>query len=1316
MRFLGFQPSVIGVVFRAVGSSLLHSLLFFALAAGSVAQSTISLTQTPYAIQHGNARLLGRYEPGRMLRLVVALQPPHMEDEEQFLRELQDLNSPLFHKFLTEKEWNERFAPSLENEDAVATWLQGQGFTITQRFSNRLLIDVEASAAAIERAFNITINSYDVGGRTCFSNDRDPSIPSQFSGIIQTVLGLNNVEVAHSFSPKSRLAQHSPESDYSAGPPYAVGSSLQGNGSRTALDAASNYAYRSNPNGISSPYTPADIYSSSAYDYAALQNLQHCCNPLNNPNQSPPEASIAIAIWDDFSNADFAGFIASYPYLAYNVQRYSIDGQPQCCDLEVTLDVQWATATANSFGSASTTAKVHVYEGANNSFATLLDVLNRILADNKARVLSMSWGAAEIYGFSRPTINSYHAVFNQLAGQGWTLIAASGDGGATADCDDHLSVSYPASDPDVLSAGGTTMTFVWSQQEYESEVDWSGGGQSCMYNDGGGGGGCSAVFSAPGYQTTSACGSGSRSMPDVSLNADWWQTPQYVYFMGGLLWLGGGTSIVAPELAGFSAQQNAYLLYLQNIIGNTCGPSNSAHCAPMGNANTYIYAEGLNQPLAPHYPFYDIVTGCNGNDVTMQYGLTPYCATGGFDQATGWGSANMLQLAWTINSYLAGDFGAPEVSFSGPATNHWYNSDQTVSWTITDTSENGHRPNGIAGYSVFWDDDPGDVYGEATPGTGNSFYSGPQHANASSGSLQLALAGLGCHIVNVRAWDNAGQPSRDRTYGPLCYDTLPPVTMITLSGTMYQQYFQPQAQITLRAVDEIGGIAATYFQLDSGNWQTYSGPFAVSAPGPHTFSFYSVDLAGNSEAPQSTNFWVIGLTQTPITVMKTGSGTGTVTSTDGNIHCGSTCSYSYFVGLPVTLNPTPDPGSIFASWSGCYSTLEYSCTALVLPGATVTATFNQAIALQYVAIDPCRVVDTRGPNGQFGGPPLQGHSSRSFPLPQGPCPGIPGNAAAYALNITVVPRQRLGYLTAWPTGQPQPDVSTLNSYDGRVKAAAAIVPAGTSQAVSAYVTDTTDVIIDINGYFVPPNSSTLAYFALPNPCRLIDTRGPNGPLGGPALSGGLERDFPVLAGNCNIPASAQAYSFNVTAVPHTRLNYLTLWPYAQSRPTVSTLNAPTGTVTANAAIIKPGSQGEIAAYATQDTDLIVDVNGYFAPPDSGQNPWSLYALVPCRALDTRSTTGVFSGTITAPMSGSLCALTSSAHAYVLNATVLPQRSLGYLTLWPTGQTQPTTSTLNAYDGAVTSNMAIVLGGAGSVNAYASDLTNLILDISSYFGP
>jgi hypothetical protein len=76
-------------------------------------------------------------------------------------------------------------------------------------------------------------------------------------------------------------------------------------------------------------------------------------------------------------------------------------------------------------------------------------------------------------------------------------------------------------------------------------------------------------------------------------------------------------------------------------------------------------------------------------------------------------------------------------------------------------------------------------------------------------------------------------------------------------------------------------------------------------------------------------------------------------------------------------------------------------------------------------------------------------------------------AAAYSLNVTVVPEGPLYYLTTWPTGSSQPTVSTLNSFDGRVVANAAIVPAGTNGAISVYVTDPTQVILDINGYFAP---------------------------------------------------------------------------------------------------------------------------------------------------------------------------------------------------------------------------------------------------------
>ena len=71
---------------------------------------------------------------------------------------------------------------------------------------------------------------------------------------------------------------------------------------------------------------------------------------------------------------------------------------------------------------------------------------------------------------------------------------------------------------------------------------------------------------------------------------------------------------------------------------------------------------------------------------------------------------------------------------------------------------------------------------------------------------------------------------------------------------------------------------------------------------------------------------------------------------------------------------------------------------------------------------------------------------------------------------------------------------------------------------------------------------------------------------------------------------------------------------------------------------------------------------------------------------------------------------------MFNATVVPTGSLGYLTLWPDGSGQPVVSTLNATDGFIGSNMAIVPSANGSIDAYAYGLTQLILDISGYFAP
>ncbi|MGA2117741.1 MAG: hypothetical protein ABSH56_23655 [Bryobacteraceae bacterium] len=120
--------------------------------------------------------------------------------------------------------------------------------------------------------------------------------------------------------------------------------------------------------------------------------------------------------------------------------------------------------------------------------------------------------------------------------------------------------------------------------------------------------------------------------------------------------------------------------------------------------------------------------------------------------------------------------------------------------------------------------------------------------------------------------------------------------------------------------------------------------------------------------------------------------------------------------------------------------------------------------LSFYTVTPCRIVDTRGADGTFGGPILGSSTMRAFPLSEGPC-GISDNAAAYSLNMTVVPSVDLNYLTTWPTGVGMPGVSTLNSYAAQVVANAAIVPAGTGGGVNVFVTNTTHVIIDTNGYF-----------------------------------------------------------------------------------------------------------------------------------------------------------------------------------------------------------------------------------------------------------
>jgi hypothetical protein len=162
--------------------------------------------------------------------------------------------------------------------------------------------------------------------------------------------------------------------------------------------------------------------------------------------------------------------------------------------------------------------------------------------------------------------------------------------------------------------------------------------------------------------------------------------------------------------------------------------------------------------------------------------------------------------------------------------------------------------------------------------------------------------------------------------------------------------------------------------------------------------------------------------------------------------------------------------------------------------------------LSFVAISPCRAVDTReiGTNSAFGYPSLLAGVKRDFQIWASPnCTGIPSNVQAYALNFTVVPSEKeLSYLTIWPAGADKPFVSTLNSPDGMTVANGATITAGENGAISVYATQMTDFIVDVNGYYIErqPEPGPAGPTGATGPAGSVGVAGPVGATGpgGPA--------------------------------------------------------------------------------------------------------------------------------------------------------------------------------------------------------------------------
>jgi Chaperone of endosialidase len=203
-------------------------------------------------------------------------------------------------------------------------------------------------------------------------------------------------------------------------------------------------------------------------------------------------------------------------------------------------------------------------------------------------------------------------------------------------------------------------------------------------------------------------------------------------------------------------------------------------------------------------------------------------------------------------------------------------------------------------------------------------------------------------------------------------------------------------------------------------------------------------------------------------------------------------------------------------------------------------------ALTFVAITPCRLVDTRGSGGgfdgiaPFSGSSILGATAVTFPVQSAteamtnttpaPCGVIPAIAEAYSFNLTVIPQGggEVGYVTLWPANATQPVVATLNDRQGLIVDNAAIVAAGTpSGGVSVYNSGPTtiDVVIDMNGFFAAPSDLN------GNTAIGAGTLASNTGSGNTASGAGALQDN--TTGTDNVASGYQALQSNTTGMEST---------------------------------------------------------------------------------------------------------------------------------------------------------------------------------------
>lgn len=596
---------------------------------------------TPTSVRVGSApaaglaaRDIGAIAASTGMHVTVVLKVRDASGLARYARAVSTPGSSLYHVFLTPAQFAQRFGATAAQLTAVEGSMRRHGLRVGAVTANRLSIPLAGTAAQIERAFSLSFRRKALPGqRVAVLANAAPAFDPSVAGDVQGVLGLSSVSAPRPLLVRQEPAHAGAVSRLS--PRSAPHASAASPCPQASAAAASQGAYTADQ--IASAYRFSDLYAQGAEGQGQ---------------------TVAIYELESYDPSDIAAYQSCYGLTA-PVSNVVVDGGAGtgAGTGEAALDIENAVGLAPR-------ANFIVYTGPNSNQASPgsgpYDTFNAIISQDKARVISISWGQCEqLQGSSN--ISSENTLFQEAAAQGQSLVSATGDQGAE-DCNGAngvpnggQAVDDPGSEPFVTGVGGTTLG---APGPPPSESVWNHGGNPTgllVAQGGAGGGGVSHAWAMPGYQTDAApslhvIGPGSqggacannngqcREVPDVSADAD----PATGYI---IYWNGQGGDPASPKgwqaVGGTSAAAPLWAALLADADS-----SSACHGSAIGFANPSLYAAAS---AAYGTYFNDITSGTNDYTGTNG-GLYP--AGVGYDMASGLGTpkAGALAAALCANS------------------------------------------------------------------------------------------------------------------------------------------------------------------------------------------------------------------------------------------------------------------------------------------------------------------------------------------------------------------------------------------------------------------------------------------------------------------------------------------------------------------------------------------------------------------------------------------------------------------------------------------------------------------------------------------